>query len=448
MPRTLDSMPHTRSIYSSNDKASSVAAAVNGQNNRDEQPHARGISIGGCSRGALCLVLCVAIGLLAAFPKTTGVVVMATVAALLPRYCSPGLVVILYLFMGCVVMFPKITLGIMIAPFAFHFVRYWAQYVWIHLSWKWECLASRRRAEQNPDLWKAHPPTEECPICLIPLPLEQKDLSYYACCGKLLCRSCVREHIRAQYILKKSTRKRSTCPFCRQKIPYKDSRNIMLYEERARRGDATAMVSLSIFYWEGSLGLNRDEAKALHLLECAAEKGSARALLTLGDMYYSGGVETPKNTRKGEKYYEMAATKGSVGAHVFLGRLADKRGHRNLVVRHLRLAAEAGSVEAVEFLKVYLDKNVLAEDVFDDIVKTHKKAYGKMMSVERDRITACEAAQRGDDKTLAQVYGSYYSGDITAEGLVVALKANHDGVWNIKELDRAILTNQARFSTP
>ena len=60
--------------------------------------------------------------------------------------------------------------------------------------------------EKTPELWKPHPPTEDCPVCFVPLPLELTAKAYFSCCGKMICRACVLESDRA---LKVRNEKRS-----------------------------------------------------------------------------------------------------------------------------------------------------------------------------------------------------------------------------------------------
>ena len=53
----------------------------------------------------------------------------------------------------------------------------------------------------DPELWKPHPPTEECPVCFVPLPLSEGDLSYWDCCGNTICNGCTAETFRASNII-------------------------------------------------------------------------------------------------------------------------------------------------------------------------------------------------------------------------------------------------------
>ena len=53
--------------------------------------------------------------------------------------------------------------------------------------------ACKQRAAELHDevLFKDPPSREECPICMLPLPLDMEHAAYYPCCGKLICNGCI-----------------------------------------------------------------------------------------------------------------------------------------------------------------------------------------------------------------------------------------------------------------
>ena len=52
--------------------------------------------------------------------------------------------------------------------------------------------ACRKRAAEirDEELFKQPPPEEDCPICLLRLPLFASGSVYMACCGKIICNGC------------------------------------------------------------------------------------------------------------------------------------------------------------------------------------------------------------------------------------------------------------------
>src|SRR6056300_1646230 len=50
----------------------------------------------------------------------------------------------------------------------------------------------RRVADlHDEELFKEHPPREDCPICLLPLPLDVGQTTFKSCCGKTICNGCI-----------------------------------------------------------------------------------------------------------------------------------------------------------------------------------------------------------------------------------------------------------------
>ena len=42
-------------------------------------------------------------------------------------------------------------------------------------------------------LFKEPPPREECPLCLLPLPIDIGQSAFHSCCGKTVCNGCIYE---------------------------------------------------------------------------------------------------------------------------------------------------------------------------------------------------------------------------------------------------------------
>ena len=59
-------------------------------------------------------------------------------------------------------------------------------------------------------LFKEPPPSEDCPICFLPQPLDADQSKYQSCCGKVLCGRCLHAAMRAD--------DRLLCPFCRTPV--------------------------------------------------------------------------------------------------------------------------------------------------------------------------------------------------------------------------------------
>ena len=168
----------------------------------------------------------------------------------------------------------------------------------------------------DPDLWKPGPPPEDCPVCMIPLPIANDQSIYYPCCGMLICRACVNESRRAVRIINSKRAKKEeppvkeSCAFCR--TPYCDEddyvKQLLL---RTEKDDCKAYFSIANSYRDGTNGLPKDESKALELHIRAAELGSAQAMAFLGRVYESGGLGVIQDLDKAREFY-IKAVKGEI----------------------------------------------------------------------------------------------------------------------------------------
>ena len=158
------------------------------------------------------------------------------------------------------------------------------------------------------ELFKQPPPKEDCPICLLRLPLLRLGIVYKSCCGKIICCGCryapVYDNLGNEIIEDK-------CPFCRTPM----HKSIEEYNERLQKrvevDDAVAIFTVGNFYRLGEFGFPQDYDKALELFVRAGELGSAEAYCCIGYAYaYGRGVEIDK--KKANHYYKLAAMRGNV----------------------------------------------------------------------------------------------------------------------------------------
>ena len=59
---------------------------------------------------------------------------------------------------------------------------------------------------------------EDCPICCLPVPIDQKKSGFYSCCSKQICRGC--SYAKTERELEGSLEQK--CPFCRAVMPKTD----------------------------------------------------------------------------------------------------------------------------------------------------------------------------------------------------------------------------------
>ena len=106
------------------------------------------------------------------------------------------------------------------------------------------------------DLFAPLPPTEDCPICCVPLSRINEKSPLWACCGNVICNGCSGESVAArkkQSDISGEKRVEHTCPFCR--APYLSGLGWMSQvEAKASQNDARAMLALGGIFECGKHG--------------------------------------------------------------------------------------------------------------------------------------------------------------------------------------------------
>jgi len=277
--------------------------------------------------------------------------------------------------------------------------------------------------KEDPEMWESQPPTKDCPVCLVPLPLANDQATYWPCCGMRVCNACEAETVRALYITNRKRKDKKlppigpTCAFCRQAEFSTDSEVIKMYEERVDKGDLEAMVVLALKHRTGENGLARDEAKALELLHRAADLGSQDALGKLGQCFFNGELGVIEDKKKGMAYLEDATKKGNVFCRFNIGVLEEENQQHGLAMRHYKLAAAAGEENSMKRLRKYFSLGKFSEAELEETLRAHKEKCDEMNSEERERYEACKEAMAGNDDTLKLIYKAYYIGLMTPKAL-------------------------------
>jgi hypothetical protein len=283
-----------------------------------------------------------------------------------------------------------------------------------------------KRIKKELEMFQPHPPTEECPVCLVPLPLQNDRTNYWACCGQTVCQACDAETDRALNITNRKRKDKKlppmgpSCAFCREPEPENDSESIKRYEQRVDKGDLEAMVKLAGLY------LTRHEAKAIELLQRAADLGSPDAIKKLGIFILEGELGLVQDIEKAKACLEDAVKKGDVYARGFLAMLEEHCQRHDLAVMHNKLAAAAGDEESMKRLWKYFPSK-LDKAELEETLRAHKEACEEMNSEERERYEAWQEALAGNDETLKNIYAHYYNGILTAKELNKALKVYQSG---------------------
>ena len=237
----------------------------------------------------------------------------------------------------------------------------------------------RRVAELHDEqLFKEPPPSEECPICMLPMPPSDQR-TFKVCCGKLICNGCI-------HAIKIGEGK-DLCPFCRTPPPRSDKEEIIRMKKLADNGNGIAVNSLALDYAHGIGGLPQDWAKAHELYLKAGELGCVEAYFNLGMSYDFGhGVEVDK--KKAKHYYELAAIGGSPQARYNLGCDEGNTGNHERAMKHFIIAAKTGVERALKAVKKGYANGVVTKDEYASTLRAYHEWKKEMKSDERNNAAA------------------------------------------------------------
>ena len=245
--------------------------------------------------------------------------------------------------------------------------------------------ACKKRAAEIYDekLFADPPPQEECPICMLPLPIGRDASIFKACCGKVICKGCICSMLKEAIGRGKIEMSQQLCPFCRE--PYATSQNeeIDRTKKLIESGNPYAYNKLGSHYAHGSLSLPRDYQKANELFLKGAQLGCAEAYYNLGVSYREGdGVEI--DSKKSKYYFGLAAMDGHVQARHNLGCLEDRVGNQHRALKHFTIAAKTGDMDALESVKQRLRIGYLTKDEYANTLRVHLDRQKEMKSDMRD----------------------------------------------------------------
>ena len=219
----------------------------------------------------------------------------------------------------------------------------------------------------------------DCPLCCVPMPIEDLKTSSLSCCSKLICKGCGVAEMARQ---RRENVRVVKCPFCRHPI-FKSSvethRKLM---KRAAVNDPKALRLVGLKHFEkGEYGA------AFEYLTKAAVLGDADAHYNLSIMCRQGrGVE--KDTRKELYHLEEAAIRGQPSARNNLACFEWNNGRIDRAVKHFIIAANLGSDCSMKALKEYYKDGHVSKEDFAAALRAHHAAVKAMKSPQRDAAAA------------------------------------------------------------
>jgi len=234
----------------------------------------------------------------------------------------------------------------------------------------------KRAAELRDELLFKQPESShlgDCPICMLPLPLDVTKTSMMSCCSKVICNGCYL----ASKIRDVEASLNSSCPFCRQPVPTEEECN-KNRRERIEANDPVAMNQEGVRQYH-----NRDYSSAFDYWTKAAELGDVSAQCQLADLYHYGyGVE--KDRGKEIYHLEEAAICGHPSARCNLGIDEWNNGNKERAAKHWIIAATQGDDGSIKYLIADFRRGFVGKDDLAAALRAHQAAVDATKSPQRE----------------------------------------------------------------
>ncbi len=214
----------------------------------------------------------------------------------------------------------------------------------------------------------------ECPICCIPLPLDDDKSSINSCCCKHICKGCSY----ANTLREREQGLEERCPYCREPVPKSQeeaNQNIM---KRVKVNDPVAMFKMGVKCEEEG-----DFEGAIQYWIKAAELGDIEAHYNLSCYYREGRQGVERDEKKKMHHMEEAAIGGHPTARYNLGSHEWSNRRYDRAMRHFIISAKQGFDDALDAVKHgFQTKDVNKED-FEAALRGHQAAVDETKSEQR-----------------------------------------------------------------
>ena len=264
---------------------------------------------------------------------------------------------------------------------------------------KLDALVKKLEEElRGADLFAPLPPTEDCPICLVPLPRRADKSNYQSCCGNTICKACLDESKAAIKMQNEKNAAKSkplvpnACPFCRAPYPLLHQEVMLRLEARKSLNDYAAAECLGHAFYFGDNGQAEDKMKALYYFIQATELGAPEAPANIS-VFYRDGTLISQDVERANLFAKVAAIRGSVhGRHCTGASEYDDFGSHELAIRHWKIAAAGGSQVSLNKLRDIYNadgekpgKEFISKENLDSLYRACHEAQEEVSTEERKK---------------------------------------------------------------
>ena len=253
-----------------------------------------------------------------------------------------------------------------------------------------EVKCKERAAELRDEILFKQPESThhgDCPLCCVPLSLEDGKRVLYPCCSKVICNGCSYADNARQWEQKGQ---QPTCPFCRHPVPETREEFYKIGMKRVAANDPAAMRQMGAKHFRKG-----EYDSSFKYWTKAAELGDAVAHYNISAMYRNGqGVE--KDETKKIFHLEEAAIRGHPQARHILGRYVVKKDNFDRAVKHWIIAASIGDDHSITALKGCYKHGFVSKEVFAAALRAHHAAVNATKSPQREAAARAIAGKTGE----------------------------------------------------
>ena len=251
-------------------------------------------------------------------------------------------------------------------------------------------LATAQEETADIDLFAPIAEREECPLCLLPLPIKESDIVFKACCGKSICSGCSYKHMLVS--LRNGTLVDHKCAFCLQPTGTGQQR-VKRLKKLMKQNNPNAYMQMAGQCRSGE-GVLKSDTKSLEMYIRAAELGNAAALGNIGIAYELGDYSVEQNTSKSVEFFEVSAKKDSVQAHRDLADFHGRNGNMDECMKHMEVAASAGDQESMNGLTNAYKDSLMSKEKLTQILRAFQASSNEMKSTDRENAHLFEESRK------------------------------------------------------
>jgi hypothetical protein len=272
-------------------------------------------------------------------------------------------------------------------------------------------------AKQIEEMLFADPPeSEECPVCLLRLPINREQILYQSCCGQTICTACLMGISKAAINGKSrpmDVLKGHECPLCRTRISLSLDVHAERMKKRIELGDPSGMYNYAMYLLspiprKDGMGPSASIKTARDLLIKASDAGCTLANVEVGTFMYRGlnPALFPQDIKKAQQYFQKAAIAGNPTAHTFLAEIAFSGGDPKKGCKHSMMAAKMGDEFALQNVTNGYKNDCVTKDEYASTLRAYQRASDELKSENRTneekRIDGCRAAA-SDPKAIDKI---------------------------------------------